>query len=152
MSKHDNDFYGWTQETAELLKQGRFSEVDINALIEEVEDMGKSEWRELESRLSVLLIHLLKWTYQPDYISKSWQRTIRHQRDRVHRLVRKNPSLKPQFAEVLESAYKDAAFNAEQEANLKEGVLPNKCPWSIEQVLDDEFYPGVFVYFKFLHD
>jgi hypothetical protein len=141
MNKHADDFYGWTQETAELLKQGRFAEVDINALIEEVEDMGKSEWREFESRLSVLLTHLLKWQYQPTHRSKSWQITIEHQRDRVRRLIRKNPSLKPQIAEVTESAYSDALYEAAKQTNFERSDFPKDCPWSWEQIMDDEFYP-----------
>jgi hypothetical protein len=83
MSTYESDFYAWTQKTAELLKQCQFTELDLDALVEEIEDMGKSERRALESRLSVLLGHLLKWQYQPDGRSYSWQGTIDVQREAI---------------------------------------------------------------------
>ncbi|WP_338070450.1 DUF29 domain-containing protein [Bathymodiolus platifrons methanotrophic gill symbiont] len=77
MINYNTDFYGWTQEQAALLKAGRLSDLDIDNLLEEVETMGRSEKRELDSRLTVLLIHLLKWQYQPVRRGRSGQLTIR---------------------------------------------------------------------------
>lgn len=141
MSKHDNDFYGWTQETAELLKQGRFTEVDLDNLIEEVESMGRSERNELVSRLSVLLAHLLKWRYQPDRRGRSWRVTIETQRDEVQEVLADNPSLKPQITDVIARAYRKAVNMAAQQTNFERSDFPATCPWAWEQIIDDEFYP-----------
>jgi hypothetical protein len=142
MSKHDQDFYGWTQDTVELLKQRRLAEVDVDALIEEVEDMGANVWNQLDSRMSVLLAHLLKWQYQPTHRGKSWQLTIRDQRYRIGRLLQKNPSLKPKLEETKEAMYPSAVLSAAKETDLEADQFPNECPWTVTQVLDDEFYPG----------
>ncbi|BAW79693.1 hypothetical conserved protein [Candidatus Nitrosoglobus terrae] len=145
MSTYETDFYGWTQETAELLKQGRFSEVDMEALIEEVEDMGTNKIGQLENRLIVLIAHLLKWQYQPEHRSNSWRATIEDQRIRIHRLIMKNPSLKPRFIESILEAYPIAVLRAVQETNLAKSTFPasfERTGWRIEQVLDEGFYPG----------
>src|SRR5690625_5034020 len=105
MSTYETDFYRWTQETAELLKQHKFTEVDLAALIEEVEDMGKSEKRALKSRLTVLLLHLLKWQYQPTHRGRSWQQTLRNQRRDILEELADNPSLKPLLPKIGERAY-----------------------------------------------
>lgn len=88
------DIIKWAQEQAALLRAGQFSKVDIEHVAEEIEDVGKSEQRELENRMAILLAHLLKWQYQPDRRSSSWQRTIREQRKGVTRRLAKTPSLK----------------------------------------------------------
>ena len=95
MISYDKDFYSWTQEQAELLKNGRFSELDIDNLIEEVESMGRSEKRELESRLTILLLHLLKWKYQEVRRGRSWQLSIDEQRIQFEETLDENPGLKP---------------------------------------------------------
>lgn len=142
MNKHVDDFYGWTQETAELLRQHRFSEVDLEALIDEVEDMGRSGLRELDSRLGKLLAHLLKWQYQPTHRGKSWLFTITDQRARIKKLMRKNPGLQSKIAEALADAYPDAVRLAAFETNSEQSDFPTDCPWSWEQIMDDKFYPG----------
>jgi hypothetical protein len=125
----------------ELLKQRRFAEVDLDALIEEVADMGGSVWSQLDSRLSVLLAHLLKWKYQPTHRGSSWVLTIEEQRYRLTKLIKKNPSLKPKLAETLEDAYPSAVRAAILETRLDKGTFPTKCPWTVAQVLDDDFLP-----------
>ncbi|BAW80789.1 hypothetical conserved protein [Candidatus Nitrosoglobus terrae] len=145
MSTYETDFYGWTQETAELLKQGRFSEVDMEALIEEIEDMGTNKIGQLENRLIVLIAHLLKWQYQPEHRSNSWRATIKDQRIRIHRLIMKNPSLKPRLNEAVIEAYENGILQASIETNLAEELFPidfERTGWRIEQVLDEGFYPG----------
>ena len=92
---YDTDFYSWTQQQANLLKTGRFLDADLENIIEEIESMGRSEKRELESRLTVLLQHLLKWQYQPERRGKSWELTIRNQRRAIALHLKKVPSLKP---------------------------------------------------------
>jgi hypothetical protein len=101
MISPEQDYYAWTQETVEKLRQGRLAEVNMEDLIEELEDMGKSEKRALESRLSVLMGHLLKWQYQSDGRSYSWQGTINGQRVRIKKLLRDNPSLHSQLSEFI---------------------------------------------------
>lgn len=104
MINPNEDYYGWTQETAEKLRQGRLSEVNIEDLVEEIGDMGGSVWRALDSRLTVLVARLLKWQYQPERQGKSWRLTIEEQRYQIGRLLRKNPSLKPALEETLSEA------------------------------------------------
>ena len=101
MISYDKDFYSWTQEQAELLKHGRFAELDLENLIEEVETMGRSEKRELESRLTVLLLHLLKWKYQDLRQCRSWELSIIEQRLKFDETLEENPGLKSKLDEIL---------------------------------------------------
>jgi hypothetical protein len=140
-SNHDSDFYTWTQEQAALLRQGRLSEADIVNLIEEIEDMGASERRELENRLIILLAHLLKWMYQPERRGNSWRLTIKNQRFQTKRHLKKNPGLQHDLGDSFEAAYYTASLDAAKETKLDESTFPVNCPWLIDQVLDDEFWP-----------
>jgi hypothetical protein len=137
MTRYDQDFYAWTQEQAALLKEKRFGELDIEHLVEEVEDMGKSVQRELESRLIVLMAHLLKWYYQPESRSRSWRLTIREQRRQIDRLVTKNPSLRPVLAAEYQEVYDLACLRAAQETDREPETFPAQCPWTLEQILKD---------------
>ena len=139
---YSEDFYGWTQEQARLLREHRINELDLENLLEEVESMGKSEKRELESRLEVLLMHLLKWQYQPNFQGKSWELTICEQRAKSIRHLKENPSLKAQLAEIFEYAYEDARMWAARETGLSLEIFPSSCPWTFEQVIEPEFFPG----------
>jgi len=138
---HDSDFYSWAMEQAALLRQGRLAELDVANLIEEVEDMGRSEMRELESRLAVLLAHLLKWRYQPSHRGTSWEATIREQRRKVYRVLVQNPSLKQNIDESLVEAYGDARLAAMRETGFKLHIFPVDCPWLFIDALDDSFWP-----------
>jgi hypothetical protein len=138
---HDTDFYSWTQEQAALLRQGRVNELDVANLIEEIEDMGRSEKRELESRLAVLLMHLLKWQYQPERRGHSWHATIKVQRKSIRKVLKQNPGLKSSLNESLWDSYDDARLFAVKETGFAEATFPADCPWSLECVLDDEFWP-----------
>ncbi|HDC4526682.1 TPA: DUF29 domain-containing protein [Enterobacter cloacae] len=138
---YDNDFYGWTQEQADLLRSGHLSELDTQNLLEEIEAMGRSERRELESRLQVLLMHLLKWQFQADHQGRSWKLTIEEQRRKASRVLSENPSLKSRLSEMLAAAYGDAVIGAERETNIRRSVFPAMCPWTFEQVMDPEFWP-----------
>lgn len=139
---YEKDFYAWTIETAKALKEKAFNEIDFEHLVEEVESMGASERRELFSRLKQLLMHMLKLKYQPDYINTaSWVRSIKMQRKELFSLLKKMPSLKPSvFDEALE-AYQIAVLMASEETGLKEEVFPNECPFTLEQMLDENYYP-----------
>jgi len=141
MIKYEKDFYSWTLEQAELLKNGRFSELDIDNLIEEVESMGRSEKRELESRLTILLLHLLKWKYQEVRRGRSWQLTIDEQRIQFEETLNENPGLKPQLDEIVKKAYKLAVIKAARETKISKAVFPECCPWNVAQLIEDGFYP-----------
>lgn len=135
---HDHDFYAWTQNQAQLLRGGQFDGLDIQQIAEELEDMGRSEKRALESRLEVLIMHLLKWQYQPNLRSRSWQLTIREQRLRVQNLLEDNPSLQPYLSQRLDKIYGLAVIAAERETGLN--LFPETCPYEIEQILSENFF------------
>lgn len=139
---YDEDFLRWTEETVRLLRAGRADEVDAEHLAEEVEDMGRSQRRELKSRLRVLLAHLLKWGWQRDRRSTSWKGTVATQRTELRELLRDSPSLKGDLAESLAESYKDAVEQASLETDLPAGTFPERCPFTAEQILDREFFPG----------
>jgi len=138
---HSQDFYAWTRDQARLLRAGRFDSVDIVHLIEEVEEMGGNIHRQLESRLEVLLMHLLKWKYQPNLTGKSWFLTIAEQRRRISKLLRKNPSLKAELDEAFTDAYEDARHSAMLETGLNLETFPEEPPFSLAQTLDADFLP-----------
>ncbi len=137
MSLYDQDFYQWTQEQAALLKAGALAQLDVGNLIEEVESMGRSEKRELVSRLSVLIMHMLKKDYQPTRQTRSWTLTIDEQRARIRTHLRDNPSLKSALAQGVEDAYELAIFKAMRETNLNQKDFPKDCPYSIERILGE---------------
>ena len=110
LTTHDDDFYAWTQEQAQLLRTGKFNQIDFHYIAEEIEDMGRSEKRELESRLELLLMHLLKWQFQPNLRSRSWQLTIKEQRLRLEKLLAENPSFKSFLADSLEKISSPKSF------------------------------------------
>ena len=133
---YDTDFYAWAAEQATLLRSGRFSQLDIAHVAEEIEDLGKRERRALESRLGVLVGHLLKWRFQADYPNrKSWRATINAQRRSIAKLLDDNPSLRPQLPELLASAYADAVDFAVAETPLDYDAFPQQCPWTIDEIL-----------------
>jgi hypothetical protein len=136
-STYEQDFYQWTQEQAELLKAGALSQLDVENLIEEIESMGKSQKRALMSRMTVLLMHLLKWDYQPDRRSGSWKSTIITQRKEIKRLLKDNPGLKSIITEMLTETYLDAAEIASAETELPESTFPETCPYTIEHLMGE---------------
>lgn len=139
---YEKDFFAWTQEQVELIKKKAFDRLDLVHLLEEVESMGKREKRELASRLEVLLMHLLKWKYQQDEQSKSWQRTIREQRHQIKMVLDDNPSLKTLISECVIKAYQYARTSAADETGVFLKNFPETCEWNIDQVLNDGFYPS----------
>jgi hypothetical protein len=141
-NSYDQDFYAWAINNAESLRQGRIADLDIERLAEEIEDMGRSIKRALAHRLTVLLAHLLKWEFQPEFRGRSWRYTIIEQRDAIADLLEENPSLKHGLEEVIGKAYRRAVRDAADETELKTTVFPAKCPWSLEQALDAEYWPG----------
>ena len=138
---HDQDFYSWAMHNAQLLREGRLAEIDCEYVAEELEDMGAAKERELEGRLGVLMAHLLKWIFQPERRGNSWIATIKEQRQRIVRLLRKNPGLKSCLDEAFVNGYSDARLIAVRETNLPERTFPENAPFALEQVLDDAYWP-----------
>lgn len=141
LSLYEADFYAWTQTQAALLRQGNWYQVDLVNVIEEIEDLGRQERQQLRNRLAVLLGHLLKWQFQPDHRSKSWQATIREQRRRLMLLLEESPSLQPYLPEAIAVAYELGTDLVVQETPLDYSDLPDHCPYAIEQILSAEFWP-----------
>ncbi len=140
---YDRDFYAWTHEQAELLRAGRYAELSAEHLIEEIEDLGKRERRAVASRLAVLIGHLLKWQYQPEYSHrKSWRATINEQRRRIEQLLAESPSLRAQLPELIANAYPDSRDLVVRETPLDYDALPLACPYPLERVLDNGFWPN----------
>ena len=140
-AEYDQDFYFWITKNVELLRNGYLAEIDIEHIAEELESMGKRDLRELRSRLQVLVIHLLKWKYQPDKQSKSWSRTIDQQRNEIENLLLDSPSLRGQLVNALDIVYAKAKQNAHQETGLPENLFPNDCPFQLTEILDQNFFP-----------
>lgn len=138
---YDRDFYAWANEQAGLLRAGRLADADIAHIAEEIESMGKSEKRELVSRLAVLLLYLLKWRYQVARCGRSWQNSIEVQRIRLEAHLRDNPSLKSVLGEAIADAYRVARLEAETETGLDRTAFPATCPWSFDQMMAEGFRP-----------
>jgi hypothetical protein len=139
---YDVDFFAWTKEQAKLLRQEEYGRLDITNLVEEIEDMGKSQQRQLYSRLVVLMTHLLKWQFQPGKQSRSWQATIRVQRRRLQRLLDQNPSLRAQLDQTIVEAYADAIDEVWAETGLDVETFPSACPYTSAEILADTFFPS----------
>jgi len=140
---YEHDFFQWTQTTAALIRASKWQDVDVDAIAEELDSLGKRDQRELENRLEVLLRHLLKWRYQPARRARnrSWQSTIQEQRRRLARLLVQSPSLRPALTEALPEEYHHAGQRASYETRLPEETFPPTCPWAAEQVLAPDFWP-----------
>jgi hypothetical protein len=138
---YDEDFYGWTREQVEIIRSGRLNQLDLQNLIEEIESMGNSQRDELESRLEVLFLYLLKWSLQPSHQARSWQLTITEQRRKIGRRLSKNPSLKKELNDLITCSYEEAILSAARETGMHEKEFPQKCPWTFEQIMDSDFYP-----------
>lgn len=137
MTRYDQDFYAWTQEQATLLKEQRFTELDLDHLVEEIASMGRSEKRELDSRLSVLIVHLLKWHYQPEKRTRGWALIILAQHKELAKLLRENPSLRSVLREEYPERYDIARIYAASETTLELDTFPETCPWTLEEILEE---------------
>jgi transposase len=146
---YQTDYAAWAQRNAELLRERRFAELDIEHLLDELSDMSKSDRRELHSRLLVLLAHLLKWPFQYGQLSDrwrefkgdSWRSTIVEQREQLADLLRQSPGLKAALDDTIAAAYAGAVRLAHKETRLPTETFPAVCPYRQEQILDDDFYP-----------
>jgi len=137
---YDRDYHAWLLESAALLREGQLPEVDLAQLAEELEDMGRSERRAIESYLKVLIVHLLKWQHQPERRGSSWQLSITNARDAISRRLHESPSLRPQLPEMVTERYPNARQHTALETGLAPSELPQSCPFSVAQLLDDAYW------------
>ena len=148
-TEYERDFNTWIQQHITLLKQGRLTEIDVEHLILELEEMGKSHLRELESRFIILIAHLLKWQFQikqltnrwQEFEGKSWRQTLLEQRLQIRKQLKNTPSLKSHLLDIVRAAYPYSVELATDETGLPEATFPNECPYTLEQLLDKTFYP-----------
>jgi len=139
---YDTDFVCWAEHNAELLRSGAIAEADLVNIAEEIEDLGKSWHRALDSHLMQLLAHLLKLRYQPDYPgARSWGATVATRRIDIEKLLAKAPSLRPELADILPETYRDAVYLAITETGLPAKSFPAACPWTVDQILDRNLQP-----------
>ncbi len=138
---YEQDYYLWLKNTAKLIQEGKFSEIDTVNLVEEIEDMGKSEKRSVESNLVILLLHLLKYQYQPSKQSNSWKASIREHRRRLKKTFRDSPSLKRYFEQVFTECYQDAREQASDETGLTLDTFPSESPFTPTETLNPDYLP-----------
>src|SRR5271166_5599809 len=132
----ETDLYSWALRQAELLRAGRLSEIDPVAIAEEIDDVGEEQYDRLESALRVLMLHLLKWDLQPAMRTRSWTNTVREQRRRVARQLRKNPGLKSRLDEALLEAYEDARDEASTETGMPTHAFPPTRPFDFSEIME----------------
>ena len=138
---YETDIVAWANEQAWLVRNKKFELLDIEHIAEEIEDVGKSEQRELASRMAVLIAHLLKWQFQPERRGSSWERTIKEQRKSLEFHLKKVPSLKSKLydAEWIDSVWADAVTIAIKETGLEN--FPETFPWITQDVLSQNWFP-----------
>jgi hypothetical protein len=139
-TSYHTDIVAWANEQAALLRAGRLDAIDTLQIAEEIEDVAKSEQQELVNRLTVLLAHLLKWKFQPGFRSASWNGTIREQRSKILRRLRRTPSLKHVLSDEdsMDDIWADAAGIAQRDTGL---IFPQQWIWTMDQILADDFFP-----------
>jgi hypothetical protein len=137
---YDEDFYEWTQRTAELLREAKMDEIDAEHIAEELQDMGNRDKREVVNRLAVLIAHLLKWQIQPYLRGRSWKSTIVEQRSQLELVLEDSPSLRNHALKQIESVYRRAVQVALAETGLNI-TLPDRCPFTLDQILDNDYLP-----------
>jgi len=140
-SLYDQDFYAWTKEQAKAVYSKSWDKVDVEHLVEEIESLGSEQEHAVESHLANLLVHLLKWRYQPERRGKSWRQSILVARQRIARRLKRNPSLRPRLPILVIDAYIDARALAASQTELPLDMFPDQCPWTLEQIQDADFLP-----------
>jgi hypothetical protein len=143
---YDRDYYAWVQDQVDALRQHRVEDVDWENVAEEIEDLGKSQRRSIESQMVRMLEHLLKLQHASDPIrrnnARGWQLSVKDARLVMRKLLDENPSLHPELAGMLPYAYQRGRLAALRKAKLPDQAIPESCPWAVEQVMDDNFVPA----------
>ena len=139
-SLYDEDLCLWSEMTAKLLEQKRFDEIDLEHLAEELHDVGKSERRTLRSQLERVMLHLLKWKYQP-IMRTSWRCSIQKGRRRIDQTVSDSPSLTRLVSDMIEQGYPYSREAAIAETGLPAMMFPKECPFELNEILDYRFFP-----------
>ncbi|RWC26772.1 DUF29 domain-containing protein [Mesorhizobium sp.] len=139
---YETDFAQWSAEQSALLREGRLTELDRENLAEEIESLGRSDRRDIRSRMRVLIAHLLKWEFQPGHRCHSWQSSISEQRVWIEGIIKDSPSLRRYPTQIFTQAYKDALPVAIRETGLRESQFPSEPPFTAKQTLDGQFWPG----------
>ncbi len=137
-SIYEKDVFGWSKEQVQYLKNKEWNSLDIDNIIEEIEDLGRSQKRSLESHLTNLLLHLLKIEFQPNKHTVSWDCSVKTARNHSKNVLRDNPGLKQYLHQILKDSYYDAYWAAVEETKLGPNRFPEVCPWTIEEILGDE--------------
>ncbi len=137
---YDEDFYRWSQETAQAIREGRFADVDFDHVAEEIRTLGTSEEREVLRRLALIMAHMLKIRHQPSKHTRSWDQTITIQRIDLRALLNRNPSLATDRAlnDLMHETYRRARIGAARETHLDSDTFPKECPFTIDEVLPPE--------------
>ena len=143
--RYEDDLYAWTEEQAALLRARRTEGLDWENLAEEIRSMGGSDRRKLESRLCVILLHLLKWQAQPGLRGVSWRRTLRVQRREIRKVLNQSPSLRREVPALVREAYPDAIKDAADETGLPSDRFPADCPYTPDEVLNETYFPDTEV-------
>src|SRR5262245_1131213 len=136
---YELDFYGWLVEQARHVRDGRWDAIDRDNLAEEIESLGREQFNKLESALRVLMLHMLKWDFQPERRTRSWVLSIEAQRLELEDVLSDNPGLKPRIAEAITRGYRKARLEAARETGLDAGVFPNACPYSFDDMTTRDF-------------
>ena len=140
-SLYSTDYTEWLRSQIANLEAGKWNELDIPHLIEELEGLNRSNERELESYLVVLLAHLLKWEYQPQMRSGSWRGSIVNSRNRIAKIFKQQPSLRSRLVEFIPDAYEEAKEWAAEETGMKIGLFPETCPYLGLDILSKDWLP-----------
>jgi hypothetical protein len=138
---YETDYLQWIKTTVKKLRFGDYTNVDWENLIEEFEDIGRSERRSLKSNLIVVLVHLLKWQFQPEHRSGSWEGSIIEHRRRIREAILESPSLQAYLESIFVECYPQAVKQAKGETRLPLEAFPQQCPYGLLEVLNDEFLP-----------
>ena len=137
---YEQDYYLWLETTAKLLREGQLSALDVANLLEEIEDMGRSEKQAVYSNLKILLMHLLKYGYQPEKRSNSWRASIVEPRQRLKKAFQESPSLQPYYTEIVNECYQDARELAAAETGLAIDNFPVETPFTSEEILKSDYF------------
>ncbi len=141
MADNERDFYAWANDSAAHLRAGRWAEVDVDQIAEELEDMGKQQKHALAGHLKILMLHLLKWRYQPGLRGLSWRLSINNARDEITELLEDSPSLAPKVSEIASRRYPAARSRASLETGLALETFPLECPFTRDQLVNQDFLP-----------